>query len=200
MTPYLIKAMEAKPDIVMMGQWGNDAINILKQAHEMGLHKQCKIFFNYMVNVFATGIPAEAIEGVTCQMYWYHDMSGFNDPEIVKAASELSKKFRQAYNQPPDPYGMSAYVGVCEVVRGMELANSTDSKKAYEALMASPDWQGPKGPAKWMIDGNPRFKYASFIGRGLGASERKDPKWDYLKIVDFYSGELFQKPPEQLGW
>ena len=69
MTPYLIKAAEAKPDIVIMGQWGNDAINILKQAYEMGLHKQTKIFFNYIVNVFATGIPADALEGVMCQMY-----------------------------------------------------------------------------------------------------------------------------------
>ena len=51
-----------------------------------------------------------------------------------------------------------------------------------------------------MIDGNPRFKYPAFIGRGLGPGERKDPKWDYVKIVDFYSSELFQKPPEQLGW
>ncbi|MGO9122223.1 MAG: ABC transporter substrate-binding protein [Desulfomonilaceae bacterium] len=200
MTPYLIKAAEAKPDIVIMGQWGNDAINILKQAYEMGLHKQTKIFFNYIVNVFATGIPADALEGVMCQMYWYHDMTGFADPEVVKISNELSKKFQQAYNQPPDPYGMSAYMGVQEVVRAMELAKSTDSKKAYEALMTNPDWLGPKGPAKWMVDGNPRFKYSAFIGRGLGAAERKDPKWDYVKIVDFYSGELYQKPPEQLGW
>jgi branched-chain amino acid transport system substrate-binding protein len=200
MTPYLIKAAEAKPDIVIMGQWGNDAINILKQAYEMGLHKQTKIFFNYIVNVFATGIPADALEGVMCQLYWYHDMTGFADPEVVKISSEFSKKFQQAYNQPPDPYGMSAYMGVQEMVRAMELAKSTDSKKAYEALMASPEWVGPKGPAKWMVDGNPRFKYPAFIGRGLGAAERKDPKWDYVKIVDFYSGELYQKPPEQLGW
>jgi len=200
MTPYLIKAAEAKPDIVMMGQWGNDAINILKQAYDMGLHKQTKIFFNYIVNVFATGIPPEALDGVMCQLYWYHDMAGFADPEVVKESSELSKRFREAYNQPPDPYGMAAYMGVLEVVRAMELAKSTDSKKAYEALMANPDWKGPKGPAKWMIDGNPRFKYPAFIGRGLGPGERKDPKWDYVKIVDFYSSELFQKPPEQLGW
>lgn len=199
-TPYLIKAAEAKPEIVMMGQWGNDAINILKQAHDMGLKKQCKVFFNYIVNVFATGIPPEALEGVMCQMYWYHDMTGFPDPEVVKMSSELSKKFREAYNQPPDPYGMSAYMGVMEVVRAMELAKSTDSKKAYEALLASPEWKGPKGPAKWLVDGNPRYKYAAFIGQGLGPKERKDPKWDYLKVVDYYSGQLFQKPPEQLGW
>jgi len=200
MTPYLIKAMEAKPDIVMMGQWGNDAINILKQAYEMGLHKQCKVFFNYIVNVFATGIPPEALEGVMCQMYWYHDMTGFADPEVVKISKEFSDRFRAAYNQPPDPYGMSAYMGVQEVVRAMERANSTDSKKAYEALMASPEWKGPKGSAKWMVDGNPRFQYPAFIGKGLGAAERKDPKWDYVKIVDYYSGELFQKPPKELGW
>jgi branched-chain amino acid transport system substrate-binding protein len=199
MTPYLIKAMEAKPDIVIMGQWGNDAINILKQAYEMGMGKKTKIFFQWIVNVFATGIPPEALKGVMCQMFWYFDMTGFKDPEVVKAANAFTDRYRAAYGEPPDPYGCSAYMGVYEVVRGMELAKSTDPKKAYDALMANPDWTGPKGPATWMIDGNPRYKYSSFIALGLGADERKT-KWDYVKIIDYYGGKYFQKTPKELGW
>jgi len=200
MTPYLIKAMEAKPDIVIMGQWGNDAINILKQAYEMGLGKKTKIFFQWIVNVFATGIPAEALEGVMCQMFWYHDMTGFPFPEVVEAANSFTARYRAAYGEPPDPYGCSAYMGVYEIVRGMELAKSTDPKKAYDALMANPDWSGPKGPAKWMIDGNPRYKHSSFIAKGLGPQERKDQKWDYVKVIDSYRGKYFQRTPQELGW
>jgi branched-chain amino acid transport system substrate-binding protein len=199
MTPYLIKAMEAKPQIVIMGQWGNDAINILKQAYELGMQKKTKIFFQWIVNVFATGIPPEALEGVMCQLFWYFDMSGFPHPDVVQPSKAFTDAYMKTYGEPPDPYGCSAYMGVREVVRGMELAKSTDPKKAYQALMAHPDWSGPKGPAKWMIDGNPRYKYASFIGKGLGPNERKN-KWDYVKIIDYYGGKYFQKTPQELGW
>ena len=61
-------------------------------------------------------------------------------------------------------------MGVCEVVRGMEIAHTTNPDKVYAALMEKPDWDGPKGPATWMIDGYPRYKYFSLIGRGLGVS------------------------------
>jgi branched-chain amino acid transport system substrate-binding protein len=199
MTPFLIKAMEAKPDIVMMGQWGNDAINILKQAYELGLNKKSKIFFNWIVNVFATGIPPEALKGVMCQLFWYFDMTGFEDAEVVKLSNEFTKRYMAEYGEPPDPYGCSAYMGVKNVIRAMELAKSTDPKKAYDAMMANPKWIGPKGPATWMIDGNPRYKYASFVGLGLGADERKS-KWDYVKIIDYYGGKQFQRTPAELGW
>jgi branched-chain amino acid transport system substrate-binding protein len=200
MTPYLIKAIEAKPDAVIMGQWGNDGITILKQAYDMGLHTKTKIFFQWIVNVFATGIPPEALEGVMCQMFWYHDMTGFGFPEVVKAANDFTARYKAAYGEPPDPYATSAYMGVNEVIRGMELAKSTDPKKAYQALMDNPDWSGPKGPAKWMIDGNPRYVHSSFIAKGLGPSERKDMKWDYVKVIDSYRGKFFQKSPQELGW
>ena len=200
MTPYLIRAREAKPDIIMMGQWGNDGINILKQAYDMKLQRDTKLWFNWIVNVFATGIPPEAMEGVMCQMFWYHDMTGFSDPEVVKASNEFTARYRAAYGEPPDPYAMSAYYGVYEVVRAMEMAKSTNPKKAYAALMANPDWVSGKGPAKWRIDGQATYKNASFIGMGLGPKDRKDQKWDYVKITDSYMGELFQSPPSTLGW
>jgi branched-chain amino acid transport system substrate-binding protein len=148
MTPYLIRAKEERPDIIMMGQWGSDAINILKQAYDMNLRKDTKLFYNWIVDVFATGIPAEALEGVYCQMYWYHDMSGFYDPEVIDASLEFSKKYEAAYGEPCDPYAMSAYYAVMEIVRGMELAGSTDPEKVYNALMDNPNWVSAKGPAK----------------------------------------------------
>jgi branched-chain amino acid transport system substrate-binding protein len=197
MTQYLIRARDAKPDVIMMGQWGNDAIQILKQANDMALKKNAKLFFNYMTDAFAIGIPPEALDGVTVQMFWYHNMSGFSDKQVAEETSKLNSKYMAATGQALDPYAMAAYCGVKEVARGIELAQSTDSKKIYDTLMAQPDWLSPKGPAKWQIDGAVAYKYDSFIGVGL--AERKN-KWDYLKIVDHYAGGSFMKSPKELGW
>jgi len=35
---------------------------------------------------------------------------------------------------------------------------------------------------------------------GKGAKERKDPKWDLVKIVDVYSGEDYLPPLSALGY
>jgi len=199
MTPYLIKAMDFKPEILCMGHWGNDAINVLKQAYEMGLRKKTKLFFNWIIDVMAAGIPAEALDGVWCQMWWYHDMSAFKDAEVVKVSNEFTKRYRAAYGIPPDPYAMSAYYGAAETLRAIKTAGSFDSKKMYDVLMAKPDFDSVKGPAKWRVDGRPRYKYNAWIVEGKGPKDRKD-KYDYAKIVDVYSGDAFLPAVKDLGW
>jgi branched-chain amino acid transport system substrate-binding protein len=199
-TSYIIKIEEAKPDVVMMGHWGNDGINVLKQVYEMRLGKKTKLFFNWIINVFAVGIPPEALEGVTCQMLWYHDMAGFKDPVTVKASQKLTEMWRKEYGEPPDPYAMMCYFGMVEVLRGIRLSNSLEPAKIYKAIMDNPVFDSVKGPAKWRVDGRPLYRFSSFIIEGKGPKERKDMKWDFARIVDSYEGEEFLLPLKETGW
>ncbi|MCJ7747564.1 MAG: ABC transporter substrate-binding protein [Desulfobacterales bacterium] len=199
-TSYIIKIEEAKPDVVMMGHWGNDGINVLKQVYEMRLGKKTKLFFNWIINVFAVGIPPEAMEGVTCQMLWYHDMSEFKDPVTVKASQKLTEMWRKEYGEPPDPYAMMCYFGMVEVLRGIRLSNSLEPAKIYKAIMDNPVFDSVKGPAKWRVDGRPLYRFSSFIIEGKGPKERKDMKWDFARIVDSYEGEEFLLPLKETGW
>jgi branched-chain amino acid transport system substrate-binding protein len=202
MTPYLIKVKEYGPDVLFMGSWGGDAINALKAANEMGLSKNMKIFHFWLANVFAVGIPAEAMEGIWSQMFWYWNMAGFKDNEVVSASKAFSDKYIAAYGNPPDPYAMAAYAGVMETARAMSLSGSTDPKKMYAALMDNPNWKGPKGSATWRQDGRPMYKYATYIVEGKGPDQRssRHPKYDYAKIVDAYAGKAFLPPLSELGY
>jgi branched-chain amino acid transport system substrate-binding protein len=199
MTPYLIKCMEFNPDIICFNQWGNDMITALKQAGEMGLKQKTKLFVNWIITLVAKGVPAEVLEGVDCQTWWYHDMSGFKDEEVVKLSNEFTEKYKAKFGAPPDPYVMTAYYGAKEIVRAINTAGSADPAAMYGALMDSPEFMTAKGPAKWRVDGRPRYKYNSWIIRGLPASERKS-KWDYGKIIDVYEGDAFLPTVESLGW
>ncbi len=199
-TSYIIKVQEANPDVVMMGHWGSDGINALKQVYEMGLRKKTKIFFNWIINPFAVGIPPEALEGVTCGMLWYHDMSGFKDQLVVRESQKLSEMWKKEYGEPPDPYAMMGYYGMKEVLRGVQLANSLEPAKVYKALMDNPEFMSVKGPAKWRIDGRPHYRYSSFIVEGKGPKERKDMKWDFARVVDSYEGDAFLLPLKEMGW
>jgi len=198
-TPYIIKVKEIKPDVVMMGHWGADTINALKQVHELGLKKDTKVFFNSIINAQAVGIPPEALEGVSMGMWWYYDLTGLKDPETVKAVAELSEAWRKEYGEPPDPFAVYAYIGMQETLRGIEVANSLDPAKVYKALMGKPDFMSVKGPATWRIDGRTSYRYAKFIVDGKSPKERKD-KWDFARVVDVYMGEELCLPLKEMGW
>ena len=75
-TSYIIKIKEIKPDVVMMGHWGNDLINVLKQAYELGLRKDTKLFFNSIGICQAVGVPPEGLEGLSMAFWFYHDLHG----------------------------------------------------------------------------------------------------------------------------
>lgn len=204
MTAYLIKAMEYGPDFLFLGSWGGDAVTALKQANEMGVRKKTKVFHFWLMNAFATGIPADAMEGVWGQMFWYHDMRGFKDEAVVKASEKFTAKYTAKYKTPPDVYAMTSYCGVQETVRAMEMAGSTDPAKMYAALMAKPEWKGAKGPGKWRQDGVCVYKYSTWIVEGKGAKDRKEDrypaKFDYARIVDVYAGDAFVPSSKDLGY
>ncbi len=131
MTPYLIKVKEYAPDVLFVGSWGGDAISALKTAYETGLGKNMKIFHFWLANVFAVGIPASAMEGISGQMFWYWDMSASNDPAVVSASKIFSENYIKAYKNPPDPYAMAAYTGVIETARAINLAASASGSCAW---------------------------------------------------------------------
>ncbi|MBP7527338.1 MAG: ABC transporter substrate-binding protein, partial [Syntrophorhabdaceae bacterium] len=199
-TSYLLKIKERKPDIVMLAHWGVDAINVLKQTYEVGLKKNSKVWFNWMTNAFGSGVPPEALEGVYSLMGWYYDMKGFQDPAIVKASDEFTKKFQKEYKYPPDPYSAMAYEGVKEAVRGIELAKSLEGKAIAKAIMANPTFDSIKGKGTWRADHQPLFKYGAYVTIGKGAKERKNAKWDLVKIIGAYTGEDYLPDLKTLGY
>jgi len=196
---YILKIAEKKPDIVMMAHWGVDAINVLKQANELGLNKKAKIWFDWMTNVFGSGVPAEALDGVYSLMSWYWNMDGFDDATVVKATKEFDAKYRKEYNDVPDPYAAVAYIAVKELVRGIETSQSVDPKTVAAALMKNNKFDSMKGPGTWRVDRHPLFKYGAFVVVGKGAKERKS-KEDLVKVIGAYTGEDYLPTLKSLGY
>lgn len=198
-TPYIQKIIEAKPDICMMAQWGTGAITVLKQAHELGLSKHTKIWFDWMTNVFGSGVPAEALKGVYSLMSWYWNMEGFADPMVVKEGKAFVDKYTKVYGEPPDPYAGMAYVGTKELIRGIEAAQSLDPMAIAKAIMKNPKFPSMKGPGTWRIDHQPVFKYGAFVVQGKGPAERKG-KWDLVKVIGAYTGDDYLPPLKTEGY
>ena len=198
---YILKIAEKKPDIVMMAQWGVDAISVLKQSNELGLNKKTKIWFDWMTQVFGSGVPVEAMEGVYSLMFWNWNMDGLADATVVKATKDFVARFQKEYGEGevPDPYAAVAYISVKELVRGIELAQSVDTKAVTAALMKSPKFDSEKGPGVYREDHHALFKYGAFVVIGKSAKERKG-KGDLVKLIGTYTGEDYLPSLKSLGY
>ena len=199
-TTILQKVRAAKPDVFISAQFAADAVALLKQVQQMGLNKEMTIFNAFMTNVVAKGLPPEALDGVYAMHYFYHDLSGFEDNEVVNSAKAFTDLYRAKYNKPPDAYAAIAYVAYMEMFRGFEAAKSFDPLKVSAALTAkNGEFTSVKGPARWREDHAAVYKYAAFLVKGKGPGEQKG-EWDLFKVMGYQGGDSVMPTLKSLGY
>jgi len=198
-TPYLTKIADMKPEVVMLAHWGVDAINVLKQSYETGLKSKTTLWFDWMTNVFGSGVPPEALEGVYSLMTWYHDLTEFPDREVAAASKAFTDRYRKAYGIPPDPYAAVAYIETKEALRAVSLAGSADAAAVAAALQANPTFDSMKGKGTWRADHVPVFKYNALVVMGKAPRARTD-KWDLVKVIDSFTREDYLPSLKALGY
>ena len=65
-------------------------------------------------------------------------------------------------------------MGITELVRGIELSNSTDPGEVYGALQKNPEiGNSVRGPGKWRKDGEVEWKYFFFRVKGRGPKDHR---------------------------
>ncbi len=201
-TTTLQKVKAAKPDVFISAQFAGDAVNLLKQSNQMGLHKNMTIFNAFMTNVVAKGIPPQVLEGIYAMHYFYYDLSELGDPALTKSADEFTALYKAKFNKPPDAYATIAYVAYMEMFRGFEAAGSfDDAMKVSKALLANDGkFDSVKGPAQWRKEDHAAvYKYAAFLVRGKGPQEKKN-EWDLFSVEGYQGGESVMPTPESLGY
>ena len=200
-TTTLQKVKAAKPDVFISAQFAGDAVNLLKQSYQMGLHKDMTIFNAFMTNVVAKGIPPEVLDGIYAMHYFYYDLSSLGDPALTKAAEEFTALYQAKYNAPPDAYATIAYVAYMEMFRGFEEAGDFDAAKVTASLLASDGkFNSVKGPAQWRKeDHSAVYKYAAFLVKGKGPQDKKH-EWDLFSVEGYQGGDSVMPTPESLGY
>ena len=199
-TTILQKVRAAKPDVFISAQFAADAVALLKQVHQTGLGKEMTIFNAFITNVVARGLPPEALEGVYAMHYFYYDLAGFPDQDVVKSAREFTELYRSKYKRPPDAYATIAYVAYTEMFRGFEAAKSFYPQKVSAALMANNgQFNSVKGPASWRQDHAAVYKHAAFLVKGKGPKEQKH-EWDLFTVMGSVGGEPVMPTLKSLGY
>jgi branched-chain amino acid transport system substrate-binding protein len=142
--PYISRIVAAKPDCVVFGNTGADAINALTAAFHHGLKEKMNLLFLHMTTRIQKGAGAEACEGV----YFVHG-TGYWDVDRP-AMKALSKRWVARYGYPPDMFDFGAYTAIKEMFRAVEGAKTLDFNIAGPWLDAHPNFEGTIGPQRWM--------------------------------------------------
>jgi len=198
-TPYLLKVEQAQPDVFIFAQFAADQVNVLKQAHAMGLKSVTRIFPAWITNAVASAVPAEVLAGTYALHYLYWNLTGFPEQAAVNYAKDYVQNYIKAWGYPPDSYATGAYIVTKEILRGIELAGSTNADKIIAALESNPSFTAPKGPGTWRKSHDVIWTYAFFVVRGKDPSERSG-LYDLYKVVGYYGGEEIMPTLSSLGY
>lgn len=126
---YFPRILAAKPDVLMVANFGRDQLNTMKQATDFGLKKQLRIVTAPM------SFSARAIGGHEA----YKDVIGaanyyWSLEDTEKSAKVFNDKFRALHKSVPSDYAAYAYAGVRQVLEATRATGDAGNDKLIEAL------------------------------------------------------------------
>jgi branched-chain amino acid transport system substrate-binding protein len=170
---YIAKAAEAKPDVLVLLNFGGDAIKALKTATSYGLKKSTKILYVWSGGLLDfAGIGADDLEGVYAGCQYWH--------EATPATRRAGEAYKAAYGEPLGYVGASAYIEAKLTFEGIARAKSADPARVAKALEGY-RYAGPTGPEQVRAFDHQVVKpYYLLVGKPKSAM--KD-QWDYVDTV-----------------
>lgn len=126
-SPYILKAIKAEPDVLVLLNVGKDAANSTKAAVEYGLKKKTKIVHALLFenDIKGTGIETFAGDYVAASWNWQ-----VNNP----GAREFADKFYKKYGDRPIFMAAGVYSAVWQYLEAVKRAKSKDTEKVIKAL------------------------------------------------------------------
>jgi branched-chain amino acid transport system substrate-binding protein len=170
---YITKAAEAKPDVLVLLNFGGDAVNALKTAASFGLTKTTKILYVWSGGLLDyKAIGADDLEGVYVGCQFWHD--------ATSATRAASAAYKTAYGEPLGYVGASAYIEAKLTFSGIARAKSIDPARVAKALEGY-TYTGPTGPEEIRAFDHQVVK-PYYLLHGKAKSAMRD-EWDFVETI-----------------
>ena len=126
-SPYILKATQAKPDVLVLLNVGKDAVNSTKAAVEYGLRKNVKIVHALLFELDIKGAGLETFAGDYTAAPWNWVV---NQP----GSREWADRYYKAHGDRPTFMAAAAYDATWQYLDAVKMANSQDPDKVIKAL------------------------------------------------------------------
>jgi branched-chain amino acid transport system substrate-binding protein len=188
---YLTKVLNAKPDVLILMQQGQDLINALKQANSMGMLTRIPIAGPQGEIENFWSLPKEARVGYWgFEWYYASALVTGKDPathRFIKAYTEINK-------QPPTSRSVFGYVTAQRMMAAMEKAKSTDALKVSQALSGE-HFQGLWQGDAYYRDVDHQLIWPMWFGQVRAAGKGGDD-WDIFDVLDAQQGDKIERPAD----
>jgi branched-chain amino acid transport system substrate-binding protein len=189
-SPYILNAMKAKPDVLVLLNVGPDTTNSTKAAVQYGLKKTCKIVHALLFEPNMKGAGAEifADDYVAGSWNWRVDNPG---------AKEYTEKYMKKYGERPHFMAAAVYSATWQYLEAVKRAKTTDPEAVIKALEGHTFRDMFANPGYIRPEDHMQIAKA-YLLRAKRPEEVKE-KEDYFEIVGTVPAEEAYGPAGQFG-
>jgi branched-chain amino acid transport system substrate-binding protein len=187
----LSQAQAAKPDVLVITEFGADMVNCLNQAAQFGLTKNCKILVPLVDEYMAKGTKDNFTNVVsTAPFYWKYHMAKY------PGAKKFVDAFYDRYKLYPSNGAETAYVNMRVYKEAVEKAGTTDAAKVIPVL-ENLRFQVTKEP-EFFRKVDHQGVNSCLVVEGIPEKDRGAGGFGYAKVLEVHVGLEVVAPPHTL--
>jgi branched-chain amino acid transport system substrate-binding protein len=123
------RVQAAKPEVLVLANFGKDQLNSVKQAASFGLKNQMKIVCPVFLGTMRREGGPDVFDGVYGGTTFYWELA-----EKIPSARRFVDAFQKKYHRPPYDYAGYAYGGTRLLLEAIERAKTPSSDRVIAAL------------------------------------------------------------------
>jgi branched-chain amino acid transport system substrate-binding protein len=186
----LIKVEQAKPDVLIVLQGGDDLVNVMKQASQFGLTKKMAFGYGLIELEDLAALPEEARLGWGVMEWWWDQP---NQPHVAGFVDQ----YRKLYSRTASARSWLGYISTHAIAMAAAKAKSLDSVKVSHALA------GMHFPPEIALEpNNPYYRagdHQCMITEFVGQVNSKGKYPDLFTVADEIAGDTLAQTPAQKG-
>jgi branched-chain amino acid transport system substrate-binding protein len=186
----LIKVQQAKPDVFIVLQGGDDFVNLMKQATQFGMTKNMAFGYGLVELEPLAALPQEARLGWGVMEWWWDQP---NQPHVKAFVDQ----YRKQYSQTPSARSWLGYAAMHSIGLAADKAKSLDSIKVSHAMA------GLHLPPEVALEPNDPYYRASdhqcLITEFVGQVNEQGKYPDLFTVSEEIAGDKLAQTAEQKG-
>lgn len=187
-TSALIKVQQAKPDVFVVFQSGDDFVNLMKQATQFGMTKNMAFASPLLELEPLAALPVEARTGWGVMEWWWDQP---NQPHVKEFVAEYQK----LYKATPSGRSWLGYAAAHSIALGAERAKSIEARKMAHAMegMHLPPEVALEPHSPYYRAGDHQAMITEFVGEVNQAGQYPN----LFKVSQELAGDKLARSPEE---
>lgn len=192
-SPMLQQAQAAKPDVLVLTQFGGDMVKCLNQASSFGLTKSTKILVPLVDEYMAKGTK-DNFDNVVSTAPWYWEYHQTKYPGAKRFVDAFSAKYP---GLKPSNGAETAYADIYIYKMAVEKAGSIDAAKVISVLEGT-KFQFTK-EQEWYRKEDHQGVNSCLVLEGIPESQRGPGGFGYAKVLEVHDGPSCVAPISSLS-